>query len=534
MATDIRGSSPTAAPQEVELKLYVPPSAIEMLRAHPLVTGHASSRVRVMRIHNRYFDTPDGLLATQRMALRLRRIGSRWLQTLKAAPQVSGAMSSRSEWEMKVAGPQLELECFVDTPLMAIAPLDVLTQQLSPVFTTSFRRELRMLVFQDGTTAEWAIDTGTIATGRGKTRRVVPISELEIELKSGEVSTLLRFATRLARELPLIPLAASKSARGYALAQGQEARPEKVKLPLPHAEALAKPYLASMVTACLKTLLTNVHALIAAGTESDAGLPNSEFVHQARVTVRRLRSALRCLRTQIGRRRFIVLNADLREVGQVLGAARDWDVFVEETLKRISAAVAVDEAGHAAMEQLRDDARQARLEANSALWAYLQSPGLAQTALRLERFVLTLTKAKSASLESSLGKITPDLLERQQHLVVERAQGITELNAGQRHKLRIEVKRMRYAMDMFAGLFDAKTVDPYLNALSGLQDELGTLNDAKLAQRLLQTLPTSEGTELVRQRYETWWHDRIRKRRQKIAALAEAFELTPRPWMQKS
>lgn len=345
---------------------------------------------------------------------------------------------------MQVTGPQLELDRLADTPLMELASLDVLKQKLVPVFKTNFRRELCMLAFKDGTTAEWAIDTGTIATGRGKTRRVVPISELEIELKSGEVSTLLRFAARLARELPLIPLAASKSARGYALAQGRKTKAEKVKLPVPPAEAPVKPYLADVVTACLQALLANAHALIAAGANTDAGLPDSEFVHQARVAVRRLRSALRTLRTQVGRRRFVILNEALREAGQVLGAARDRDVFVEETLERINTVVAVDEAGKAAMMRVVEAALQARLEANAALQIYLQSLAFAQLALTLERFVLA--NSKISSLKSSLSEISAQVLERQQRRIVERSRRIAELNTEQRHELRIEVKRLRYAL----------------------------------------------------------------------------------------
>lgn len=522
----------SAAPHEIELKLFASAAALELLRAHPDVAAAALGPWHRARLVNRYFDTPERALATQRMALRLRRIGRRWVQTLKASPHADAGLSTRHEWEMDVAGARLELDRFADTPLAQLGPPEALFRQLAPRFSTDFVRESRRLRLDDGTEVELAIDVGTIAAGRGKARRTLAISEVEIELMDGSADTVLRFASRLAREVPMLVLPASKAARGDALASGVAREPAKVDLPVPHGSEPAAAHVARVVAACQAALLANVHAVIA-----EAPLPDElgtrerepiadEFVHQARVAVRRMRSALRLFRDLFGARRYESLNARLRKAGAMLGAARDRDVFCAEMAGRVERVLAVDAVGGEAMIAVRAAAGLKRNAAHADLREFVMSSAFARCALAVERFVLHLAAGSSPTLSA----LAPELLETQLRRIVAPARRIAVLGETERHRLRIEVKRLRYALDLFGDLYDAAAVKPYRDALSELQDELGTLNDAAVAARLLDAMETSEAILLARERYGAWFAQRVAKRLPKVAALAVTLELTPRPW----
>ncbi len=516
------------APRELELKLLIDEPAIAALRAHALIAQHMVGPVRVSRVDNRYFDTHDRLLARARMALRLRRIGGRWVQTLKIAGASGAAFSQRDEWEMPLAAPRLSLVRLRDTPLAALGSPRTLARKLVPLFNTNFRREIRQLTLADGSQVECAIDVGTIRSGRGKSTKSARISEVEFELKAGDAGALLRFVHRLAQHMPMLPLPSSKAERGYALADGVETVPAKAELPEARADAPARAHLARVVAACQRAVLLDAHALYASreAAAADERAVDTEFVHQARVAVRRMRSALRTFRPVFGKRRFETINATLREIGQVFGGARDWDVFCDETLARIARIVGDDDAGKVAMLALREEARRQRHDAHARLFDYLHSPSAGSDAIAIERFLLRFDESGGRPL----GELAPRWLDEHQRRVVDRARRIAALDDEARHRLRIDVKRLRYALDLLDAMYDGDDVRRYRKALSELQDELGELNDAVVAQRLMQAMGDAAAIALARERFVAWLARRLIKRLPKVGALSVAFELTPRPW----
>ena len=524
-------ASPAHAPRELELKLLIDEESIASLRDHALIAQHGVGSARVSRIDNRYFDTPDRLLEGARMALRLRRIGTRWMQTLKVSSTGGTAFSQRDEWEMQLVSsgpaPRLALGRFRDTPLAALGSPRTLARKLAPVFVTHFRREIRQLVLNDGSKIECAIDVGTIHSGRGRTKKSERISEVEFELKSGDANGLLRFVHRLAHDVPLLPLPVSKAERGYALADAIGIVPAKVALPEARADTSARTHLAHVVAACQRALLLDAHALYASGEAAVSRYAaDAEFVHQARVAVRRMRSALRTFRPVFGKRRFESINAILRALGQVFGGARDWDVFCEQTLDRIAHTVGDDDAGKAAMHALREEAQRHRHDAHSRLFDYLHSPRAGSDALAIERFILRFD-GRGGSL---LGALAPRWLEQHQRRVVDRARRIAALDDEERHGLRIDVKRLRYALDLLEGLYDSDDVRRYRKTLAELQDELGELNDATVAELLMRAMGESAGIALAHERFAAWLARRLVKRLPKVGSLSVAFELTARPW----
>lgn len=269
-------------PTEIELKLTVQAAEVPKLlrRLARFGSGEAT------RVDNVYYDTADCLLAQQKMALRVRRIGRRWVQTLKSE-RVASALAQRDEWEVPAARGRLDPARFPLTPLVALLQAHP-QATLRPLFRTRFARTSWQA---QGGAVEIVFDDGEIVAGD----RRAPILELELELKSGSADALYRLGLNLAGKgragLALLPATASKAARGYRLAAGRTATPVKGNARAVVGEVSAQTNLAAALRGVIErattVLLTN-----AAGHQ-DATDP--EFVHQARVAVRRMRSATRLL-----------------------------------------------------------------------------------------------------------------------------------------------------------------------------------------------------------------------------------------------
>jgi inorganic triphosphatase YgiF len=201
---------------EIELKLALGQEGPAALRRHPLLAGLACE---VQHLGNTYFDTLQGDLEGARMALRLRRLNGRVLQTVKTRGAGGGGLSRRGEWEWEVSGPGLDLAGLTGLPPAELGQ-DVLSR-LAPRFTTDFRRETRR-IDHAGARIEVALDEGEIAAAG----RRVAIRELELELKEGEPEALWSLAEALAGTVPLRPADTSKAARGGALLAGAWRLPE--------------------------------------------------------------------------------------------------------------------------------------------------------------------------------------------------------------------------------------------------------------------------------------------------------------------
>ncbi|NWG73698.1 MAG: CYTH domain-containing protein, partial [Rubrivivax sp.] len=197
----------------------------------PLLKGVPARRVRLDAI---YFDTADRQLQKNRMALRLRRSGRQWLQTLKAEGKARGGLSARPEWESPAkllrGQPRLDLARLQDSPLPALLAGHPKSGPLRPVFRVRVTRTLWELDVRRSR-IEVAMDRGTLEAQRNGRRVTEPVAELELELKQGRADDLLAAALRLAgtgkAALALVPIRASKAERGYRLVAGEPRAPTK-------------------------------------------------------------------------------------------------------------------------------------------------------------------------------------------------------------------------------------------------------------------------------------------------------------------
>ena len=201
--------------KETEIKLRVSPETLAALREHPLLKKRNKSGWQRHALFNQYYDTADRELAGARVALRLRRDGEQFIQTLKSRGQSVAGLSERNEWDWPLTRPELDTGLLDDSCWpAALAELD--KSRLAPIFSTDFERDKAEIAWGRGkakVVIEAALDHGSVVAGDAQEE----ICELELELRQGESAALLELAEMLAADLPLMPCDISKAERGYRL-----------------------------------------------------------------------------------------------------------------------------------------------------------------------------------------------------------------------------------------------------------------------------------------------------------------------------
>jgi len=466
---------------ETELKLLIDPKHAQALREHPLLKKYASAAPLRQQMLTTYFDTPDLYFSRHRAALRVRQSNEGRVQTLKDGNQVQGGLHSRNEWEAEVDEKAPDLAAMRElvgpgSDWFARLADTELQQRLTPVFSNRMDRTAWQLHFPEGQQAELVLDQGELTRGD----RHEPISEIELELKSGDAAPLFDFALELQQDIPLRLGNASKSARGYAMMH-----------PSPPALVKAEPVALTpgmTVEQGLKAIAGNCIAQIQGNETGVMQGGDPEYVHQMRVGLRRLRSLLKLYADLAPLPAG--LDDELRWLGGELGAARDWEVLAGETLSDTMH----EETGDSSLAPLQQ-AAQAQAEANR------QRAGAAVGSVRYASLLLSLIAwlhgerwrrdappERGEALAAPLKGFARQALKQGERRMRRRARNLAQADAPKRHRLRIAAKRMRYATEFFESLYPARQVRPFIKSLAALQDALGKLNDAAVARKLLRDL----------------------------------------------
>lgn len=506
---------------ETELKLAVEPADLNRLGKSALLAKAARSKPTLRSVYSVYYDTPERDLARRGMALRLRKVAGRWVQTLKTAGTTQAGLHSRGEFEANAAAQLLNFVALAATPAQDLFADPDLRMRLQPLFVTEFKRSTRMVEIHPGELAELCVDRGTITSGA----RQEPISEIELELTQGDPVHLFDFARRLIVEVPLTVENASKAERGYALLTGARSAPAKAQAPALEAAMPVPDAFRVIAGECLRQLQANDRGVLAAD--------DVEYVHQARVAIRRLRSAFGLFRKVVPKAAVATVLGAVKELGTKLGGARDWDVFVTETLAGAAHSFP-DHPGFRTIANLADAARAAaRQQAQSAIAA------TAYTVLLLDLGALLAAQAWRTSLDDegraleamTIGGFAAMVLDAQWRRVRRAGKGHRDLAPAELHALRIEVKKLRYAIEFFQALHARKAVRSFLDHAADLQEILGALNDATVTSHLLDTLKADdrsvvEAAGIVR----GWGAARVHDGRSRFEGAWKRFEAAQPYW----
>ena len=468
-------------PLEIELKLALPPQQVDAFRKR--MARRRSTPVQ-QELITRYFDTPDFDLSARGVALRVRRVGRRWLQTLKTEGERQGGLSRRAEYEMPVGRGSPDWSRF---PAEALAWVpEALRVQLVQVFETRFNRTAWLIKGRGGAQIEVALDVGEVRTLKGINagERSLPICEIELELKAGQPDALFALALEWAGAFDCLPLDASKAERGVRLAHGAVDEPVKsVSLALESGMGVEEGF-AAICQACLAQFQANLPGVLA----SD----DIEYVHQARVALRRLRAALRLYRKACALPDDLM--GGLRTLAAALGAARDWDVLCAETLPAIAPYYPESDAWQRGLQGLEAH----RAGVRSAMQAALAQARPGAWLLAFQRWLLqhgwrAVPDSQRFVQLSPLDAWARQALQKGHRPIVRGARDFGKLAPAQRHLLRIAIKRQRYAAEFFQTLFSGKRQARYLAVLRLAQDSLGLANDAHIAWCLLMSAPAEAG-----------------------------------------
>jgi inorganic triphosphatase YgiF len=476
---------------ELELKFQVPPGGQpDLLRA---VGPRDLER---MKLHARYFDTADHLLGRHGMALRLRNENGAWVQTLKAGHAHS---LERMEENVELAAAQDHAQAAPDPERHAGTEAgDRLAKLLKahgrPPLVEVYRTEVdrsRRLLHTHGAQLEWALDEGMIVAGE----RVRPLLELELEYKGGERAGLYAAAhdwqARHGLWLDPVP----KAQRGALLGEGQAfVAPVKAEPPTLTRGMDGDRMLRAMVAASLSQILPNA-------AEIAAGSADPEHVHQLRVGMRRLRTAVRELEP-IARLPDSRWQESMDAVFDAAGEARDRHVLRTELVPELEGAGAplVDpfDGDEAVLQALHASVHTAPFQAALLeLLAYAHGDPAPAAADAVVADAGATDAAETGAAEAGAADETaaaPEVedagiawlrqrLTRLHRQVTHQAERFEALDIEEQHRLRRRLKRLRYLAQFAAPLFKPRRVEVWLNSLEPAQDALGRHIDRAVAAR---------------------------------------------------
>lgn len=489
---------------EIELKLSLSPAAARTLPQHPLL---AAVTPVTHSLFNTYFDTPDLDFRRQQVALRYRKRGREWLLTVKSAEPASGGLARRSEWETRGVPGQWDFGHVDDDSLRN--RLERAIPQLAPIFTTHFRRTAWTFEYH-GSCIEVALDRGQVAS-EGRQER---ICEVELELVRGNVADLFALASELQVTCPLFPAVASKAERGYRLFAGLPSEPFKARAPGFSPDIPPVAAFQTVALSCLEQFQRNVPG-ISAGTDP-------EYLHQARVALRRLRSALKVFAPVLPDDFSRNWGDAWKILAASLGEARNWDVFVAETLPPLLEAFPEDHTSRRLMAAARRKAARSR----NAVRRLLAAPESPRLLLDFTAALVTLDPSGSATSSSEFAR---GCLIRRARQASRLARRPAALGDSERHLLRIRCKKLRYTLEFFSCQLPARRLKPYLATLNQLQDELGLINDHVTAIDLVAQLPGKlpQGPVLG------WLHGRHALLIEELPEMLETWLAQPAPWKRK-
>jgi triphosphatase len=234
---------------------------------------------------------------------------------------------------------------------------------------------------------------------------------------------------------------------------------------------------------------------IAANASVFAEKQDAEALHQLRVGLRRLRVGLTSFGGEFRNPQFEAVRLRAKDLARQLAPARDLDVFVSELLEPAAGANGSQEA----FSVLRLRAQEARRRAFGDAFLAVSGPRLRM----FMRDVMEMTDGRGWSFpphhgggavkevlgyEAPARTVAERILAHRYKQACKRARHLEALSGAERHVLRIELKKLRYAAEFFVPFFDAADAKKFLGRLGRMQDVLGAVNDVAVAKTILEML----------------------------------------------
>lgn len=206
-----------------------------------------------------------------------------------------------------------------------------------------------------------------------------------------------------------------------------------------------------------------------------------EHVHQLRVATRRAGAALRIFASCLAGKALKAARKRLRRIRRAAGEARDWDVFRFDLLDRVKEVPAAQQGG---LHYLLGYAAGQRAAAQVHLVETGTREGRRFDALLAQTLDAIRPPDKN---EETLGALARPLLGQLLDELEEKAAGDLS-DYAHLHQVRIAGKRLRYAMELFAGCFDESFKEELYPQVEAMQEILGRANDSHVAAQRLEAI----------------------------------------------
>lgn len=502
---------------EFELKFEIPAQSLPKI-----VAAVHAKKAQLQILQACYFDTKDNALAKNGLTLRMRKEANDWVQTAKGLTSnslerlehnVEIGLSKTNVTKNSVLGnktstsklsnpmPSIDLSRHANEKIgkLIMSALKIkpngLIPLLIPLYETDVQR-LKFTVKHAGSLIEIALDQGMVISGG----RSATLCELEIELKQGKPEHAIALARTWCSAHGLWLSTINKSMKGqrlhdYLLSsqlkhKGLEDKPEL------KSDANGQQMVKAVFQSCLNQILANA-------SEIASGSQNAEHIHQLRVGIRRLRTAMRELTVLVDGINM-AWEMPLIDAFRALGEHRDDDHLNHVLQPQIAAEGGPDVSTHIDAAKLLDASLVVRSKVFQdtllCLIAYVNSSYLNGSDLSDSKYSDAKNVADNAKENYKHKKVTKILANRLDKLhekIIKEGKKFLALTETQQHSVRKHFKRLRYLAEFSAPLFTTsatarKRTSAFIAALKPVQDALGLYNDELMALQTYRTLAATD------------------------------------------
>lgn len=487
---------------ELELKFSVPnftQVALDKQMSHKTAQRE--------RLSAYYFDTPEHDLAKHGIALRIRYEDNQWVQTLKTQGDgVAKRVELNNILELTSTPSDIDLTSLsinlalidngmVSKQLAQIMPIEQLQAALVIQYYTDIERTSR-IIKKNTSRIEIAYDRGIVGILASKTTdnsktsplKQYDIHEIEFELLEGNVNDLVDVAKTWCKRYKLYLSTITKAHRGNLLLANQTfAPPTKADLSLLNLDKNVSQFdfLQQVVNNCLAQILPNASAI-------SEGSLDGNHVHQLRVGIRRLRTALKTFKNFAAHANYQIdpnCITVLKQTFGILGEYRDREILKFKTQPMLEAQGSPHVEWSTDVGIMPIDA----VRANDFQIVLLDLIALTHLPISITEKINQSSKAKP---------ILAKKLEKLFNTIVKASDNFAQLDVEQQHDIRKDLKTLRYVSEFAAPLFKGNSkikkgkkqtrLDAFLRYLEPAQAVLGDYNDNVVGHAYYQQKATQD------------------------------------------
>lgn len=475
---------------EIELKLLLPDQKASLaVLEHMRRCGYKVEEIGPVRNADTYLDTFDWTLLKNKLALRYRLANGKALYTLKSIGGIEDGVAKRAETEIALDQPVADPAAIPVKGLRNLVKDLIYPRKLMEHIQIRTDRRLYQIISPEGAKIELAFDSsGFSLRGFQKPYRAQRLLEMEAELLKGPAKSLPALGTILKDRFGYAPSTMSKL----------EVAMERLKVVIPSKKApevLRVRLDDRLDLAVHKILALQFHWF----SEQIPGVLrdiDTEFVHQGRVATRRMRSALKLFHDALPKITAVYLEDELRWLGGMFGVVRDLDVF----LLNLSQFREKIKPFPKKQKNVFDDwIEKHRRKPLKALCESLQSARFKRFEYRIGQFLerpLPAHPRVSFALKT-VRETAPQIIHDKLEAVLKQGRAVMENpKLKEFHRLRIQMKRLRYACEFMASAYDG-SLDPFIDRTVEMQDCLGELQDTVFTKKFVRYLHNDWKRKLV-------------------------------------